>query len=139
MRKALLVLPLLALAGCGSTLGGLGLSTAGSASFTVTHKQGCPDIAAQGAIPLMGLELGCIFDPATGRTSETAKLQSSDPTTIIAQNNALLTGVVGQLIGIGKAVGTGGLAGVAMPNGSATAMPYPGVQPGPGPLIPPRP
>jgi hypothetical protein len=86
---AVAALPLLggALSGCaGWAIGGSGgYTTAGAAAVKLVHTEagGCPDLAAQGAIPLAGVALSCSYDPQTRRTNELATIQSADPTQIL--------------------------------------------------------
>lgn len=138
MRRALALAALLllaggALGGCSSLSTGLAMGGAngfagpGAAAIDVRHKLpagGCPDLASQGSMPATGLTLSCVYDPVTGKTTETASIAGLDPQTILlrgleaqAQQTqamaALLQAVLPALERLGATVAGGPLGGMA--------------------------
>lgn len=136
MKRALALLPLLALGGCSSLLSGIaiggagGLDGPGAAGVKVT---GC-DISAQGSIPLTGVQFACSTTP-DGSMQKTATIASANPETILlesmkaqaAQSQAMATllSTLAPIVAQAAATAAGGpLAGAA-----AGAIVHPPVTP----------
>lgn len=97
MRRAIALAALLlaaaGLQGCsswwsGTALGGAtGFAGPGAAAIAVDHTgPWCPNLASQGSVPATGVKLSCVYDPVTGRTTETAEIANLDPQTILLKS-----------------------------------------------------
>ena len=133
------VLPLLG--GCSSMLAGIaaggagGFDGPGAAGIKLVQTAyGCPDLAAQGSIPLTGVAVSCSKSP-DGTLAQTATIASANPETILlesmkaqaAQSQAMATllSTLAPIVAQAAATAAGGpLAGAA-----AGAIVHPPVTP----------
>lgn len=147
-RLILVLLPLLG--GCsdlwaGLTMGGAeGFAGPGAAAISVEHPVagGCPNLASQGSIKATGIEMSCVYDPRTGKTTERASIAALDPEQVLlrsieAQSEqakataALLQAVLPALEKLGATVAGGPLGG------AAADLLLPNLPPLPGPAAAP--
>ena len=89
---ALAALLPLALGGCSSLFSGMAVGGAGgfdgpgaAGIKLVQTAYGCPDLAAQGSIPLTGVAVSCSKSP-DGTLAQTATIASANPETILLES-----------------------------------------------------